>query len=147
MKNAFLYVCAIACTLGLMTSCNHEVTPDSVSGAYYGTMDVTIPSLGIDDMELPYQVTITKVNESYVDIALNLDLAQYINPDLSALLNYGNVVARCLVGPTIDGEASLRGDVAIANQKFPVYGEYDERAIDVIFALGLVTVEFEGIRR
>jgi hypothetical protein len=51
------------------------------------------------------------------------------------------------VGPTIDGEASLRGDVAIANQKFPVYGEYDERAIDVIFALGLVTVEFEGIRR
>jgi hypothetical protein len=98
-------------------------------------------------MELPYQVTITKVNESYVDIALNLDLAQYVNPDLSALLNYGNVVARCLVGPTIDGEASLRGDVAIANQKFPVYGEYDERAIDVIFALGLVTVEFEGIRR
>lgn len=147
MKKVFLYVCVIACTLGVITSCNHEVTPEQMSGVYHGTMDVTVPSLQIDDLEMPNHATVTKVNESYVDIALNLDLAQYVNPELAALLNFGDVTARCLVEPTIDGEASLRGDVTIADQKFPVYGEYDERTLDVTFALGLVTVEFEGVRR
>ena len=154
MKRAFFYLSAVVCALSLMTSCLHEVTPDSMSGTFYGKMDVeiNIPNLKVDELELPgKQATVCKVNESYVDITLDLNLAQYIDASLAALigqnLDFGHIMARCLVGPTIDGEASLSGTATIAGKTIPVYGEYDERTLDVTLALGIVTIEFEGFRK
>lgn len=154
MKRVFLYLSAFACTLSLMTSCLHEVTPDTMSGTFYGKMDVEInvPNLKLEELELPgKQATVTKVNESYVDITLDLNLAQYFDASLAALidqnLDFGHITARCLVGPTYDGEAPLNGTATVTGKTIPVYGEYDERSLDVTFALGLVTVEYEGFRK
>lgn len=154
MKRVFLHLSALACTLSLMTSCLHEVTPDTMSGTFYGKMDVEInvPNLKLEELELPgKQATVTKVNESYVDITLDLNLAQYFDASLAALidqnLDFGHITARCLVGPTYDGEAPLNGTATVAGKTIPVYGEYDERSLDVTFALGLVTVEYEGFRK
>ena len=154
MKRVFLYLSALACTLSLMTSCLHEVTPDTMSGTFYGKMDVEInvPNLKLEELELSgKQATVTKVNESYVDITIDLNLAQYFDASLAALigqnLDFGHITARCLVGPTYDGEAPLSGTATVAGKTIPVYGEYDERSLDVTFALGLVAVEYEGFRK
>ena len=149
MKKVFLYVCAIVCTLGLTTSCNHAVTPDSMSGTYHGIMDVkvNIPGIYQGEFEQNNYVTVSKADESHVDIALNLDLVQDTNPELATWLNFGDVTARCLIGPTIGGEATLLGDATVAGKTVIVSGDYEERTLDLTFSLGIVTVEFEGTRR
>ncbi len=153
MKTKFLYVCAIVCTLGLMTSCDHRITPETVSGTYQGKMEVKLNVLGnySDELEFPHQAVVTKNNDTYVDVTIDLDLSKYFNESLVALIgegvDFGTVTARCLVGPTIDGEAALSGTATVGGKSIPVYGEYDERTLDITYSLGVVTVEFEGVRK
>ena len=153
MKKIFLQACAIVCMLGLMSSCDQRVTSDTVSGTYHGTMDVkiNIPNVYQEELELPNKATVSKVDDAYVDITIDLNLTERVGEALSTLtgedLNYGIITGRCLVGPTVDGEAALSGTATVGNRSIPVFGEYDERTLDVTFALGVVTVEFEGVRK
>lgn len=153
MKRVFLYVCACVCTMSLMTSCHHEVTPDTMSGTYQGTMDVKFNLIGFEeyDIELPNRAVVTKINDSYVDIAIELDLDDAINPSLAEVLeenlDFGIVYARCLVGPTVDGEASLNGSAMVGGKAVPVVGEYEDKVLELTIVLGTLSVEFEGVRR
>ncbi|MBR3859625.1 MAG: hypothetical protein IKJ18_06395 [Bacteroidaceae bacterium] len=153
MKTKVFYVCALVCTLGLMTSCDHRITPETMSGTYQGKIEVklNVPGNSQDDLEFPHQAIVTKAGDAYVDVAIDLDLSTLLGEPLAGLLgenmNFGTVTARCLVGPTVDGEAPLSGTVTIGAKSIPVYGEYDERTLDITYPLGVVTVEFEGVRR
>ena len=137
-------------TLALTTSCVQETTPDTLSGTYCGEMEVelNIPNLQDDDWTLTNrQVVVTRVDDSHVDITLDLNLAQYVNIAITdENLDFGTITARCLVGPTIKGETPLSGTATIARQAVPVWGEYDERVLDIGISLGIVTVEFEGVK-
>lgn len=153
MTRISLYLCAVLCTLGLMTSCDDSVTPDTISGTYSGTVDVdfNLPNTDDFDLELPYEAVVTKVNDSYIDVSLDLNLAKHIDPTLATLagssLDFGTVTARCLVGPTLRGETSLSGTATVGGKSIPVYGDFEGRVLDITYALGVITVEFEGIRR
>lgn len=153
MKTNFLYVCVLACTLGLMTSCNQSITPETVSGTYQGKIEVklNVPGNYQDELEFPHQAVVTKADRTHVDVVIDLDLSKYINEALAVLvgenLNFGTITSRCVVGPTIDGEAVLSGTAVIGNKSISIYGEYDERTLDITYPLGVVTVEFEGVRK
>lgn len=153
MKRFFLHAYVLICILGVMSSCDHRITPETVSGTYHGTMDIkiNIPNISQEGLEFPNEAVVTKVDETHIDVTIDLDLSKYISESLSALIgeniNYGTITGRCLVGPTVDGEASLSGTVTVGNQSIPIYGEYDDKTLDITFALGLVTIEFEGVRR
>lgn len=145
--------CAALCTLGLMTSCNHEVTPESIAGKYNGTMDIkfNLPGTSLDEVEVPNHVVVSRLSDSNVEVAIDLDLAKYLDPSWAALagsnLNFGAVTANCLVGPTIDGEAPLTGTAQIGDATIPVTGECEGRTLDLTIPIGIVTIEFEGIRQ
>ena len=153
MKTNFLYGCAVICTFGLMTSCDHRITPETVNGTYQGKIEVklNVPGSYQDELEFPHQAVVTKVNETYVDIVIDLDLSKFVSgellPSAGESLNFGTLTSRCLVGPTIDGEVALSGTVTVGGKSIPIYGEYDERTLEVTYPLGVVTVEFEGVRR
>lgn len=153
MKTKVFYVCALVCTLGLMTSCDHRITPETMSGTYQGKIEVklNVPGNSQDDLEFPHQAIVTKAGDAYVDVAIDLDLSTLLGEPLAGLLgenmNFGTVTARCLVGPTVDGEAALSGTATVGGKSISVYGEYDERTLDITYPLGVVTVEFEGVRR
>ena len=112
---------------------------------------MNVPGSYQDELEFPHQAVVTKVNETYVDIVIDLDLSKFVSgellPSVGESLNFGTLTSRCLVGPTIDGEAALSGTVTVGGKSIPVYGEYDERTLEVTYPLGVVTVEFEGVRR
>lgn len=153
MKRMYLYVCASVCTLSLMTSCHHEVTPDTISGVYQGSMDVKFNLIGLDeyDIELPNRAVVTKINESYVDISIELNLSDAVHPSLAEALDedldFGIIYARCLVGPTVDGEASLDGTAMVGGKAAPVVGEYEDKVLELTIVLSMLSVEFEGVRR
>ena len=136
-----------------MTSCDHSITPDSITGTYSGTMDIkfNIPGVNLDDVEVPNYVDVTKVDEAYVNIAVDLDLAKYIDPSWAALvgsnLDFGAITAKCLVGPTIEGEATLTGTAKVGDTTVPVVGECEGSTLDLTLTIGIVTVEFEGLRK
>ena len=136
-----------------MTSCDHSITPDSITGTYSGTMDIkfNIPGVNLDDVEVPNHVDVTKVDEAYVNIAVDLDLAKYIDPSWAALvgsnLDFGAITAKCLVGPTIEGEATLTGTAKVGDTTVPVVGECEGGTLDLTLTIGIVTVEFEGLRK
>ena len=136
-----------------MTSCDHSITPDSITGTYSGTMDIkfNIPGVNLDDVEVPNHVDVTKVDEAYVNIAVDLDLAKYIDPSWAALvgsnLDFGAITAKCLVGPTIEGEATLTGTAKVGDTTVPVVGECEGSTLDLTVTIGIVTVEFEGLRK
>lgn len=136
-----------------MTSCDHSITPDSITGTYNGTMDIkfNIPGVNLDDVEVPNHVDVTKVDEAYVNIAVDLDLAKYIDPSWAALvgsnLDFGAITAKCLVGPTIEGEATLTGTAKVGDTTVPVVGECEGSTLDLTLTIGIVTVEFEGLRK
>ncbi len=136
-----------------MTSCDHSITPDSITGTYSGTMDIkfNIPGVNLDDVEVPNHVDVTKVDEAYVNIAVDLDLAKYIDPSWAALvgsnLDFGAITAKCLVGPTIEGEATLTGTAKVGDTTVPVVGECEGSTLDLTLTIGIVTVEFEGLRK
>lgn len=153
MKRTVSYFFAFLCTLALMTSCDHSITPDSITGTYSGTMDIkfNIPGVNLDDVEVPNYVDVTKVDEAYVNIAVDLDLAKYIDPSWAALvgsnLDFGAITAKCLVGPTIEGEATLTGTAKVGDTTVPVVGECEGSTLDLTLTIGIVTVEFEGLRK
>lgn len=153
MKRTVSYFFAFLCTLALMTSCDHSITPDSITGTYSGTMDIkfNIPGVNLDDVEVPNHVDVTKVDEAYVNIAVDLDLAKYIDPSWAALvgsnLDFGAITAKCLVGPTIEGEATLTGTAKVGDTTVPVVGECEGSTLDLTVTIGIVTVEFEGLRK
>ena len=153
MKRTVSYFVAFLCTLALMTSCDHSITPDSITGTYSGTMDIkfNIPGVNLDDVEVPNHVDVTKVDEAYVNIAVDLDLAKYIDPSWAALvgsnLDFGAITAKCLVGPTIEGEATLTGTAKVGDTTVPVVGECEGSTLDFTLTIGIVTVEFEGLRK
>ena len=151
MKNVKSLLSVAVCVLLFATSCINEVTPDTLSGTYQGTMDVEInlPAFPTDDWKLPnYQATVVKVDASHVDVIIDLNLSKYIDAALIGQdLDYGTITARCLVASVEAGEAVLSGSAQVAGQSVPVYGEYDDRVLDVSIALGLLSVEFEGVRR
>lgn len=153
MKRISLYLCAVLCTLGLMTSCDHGNTPDTISGTYSGTIDVDFNIAGLDDydLEVPYEAVVSKAGDSYVDISLDLNLAKHIDPALATVvgssLDFGTVTARCLVGPIVRGETPLSGTASVGGKSIPVHGDFEGRVLDITYALGIVTVEFEGVRR
>lgn len=153
MKRTVSYFFAFLCTLALMTSCDHSITPDSITGTYSGTMDIkfNIPGVNLDDVEVPNHVDVTKVDEAYVNIAVDLDLAKYIDPSWAALvgsnLDFGAITAKCLVGPTIEGEATLTGTAKVGDTTVPVVGECEGGTLDLTLTIGIVTVEFEGLRK
>lgn len=153
MKRTVSYFFAFLCTLALMTSCDHSITPDSITGTYSGTMDIkfNIPGVNLDDVEVPNHVDVTKVDEAYVNIAVDLDLAKYIDPSWAALvgsnLDFGAITAKCLVGPTIEGEATLTGTAKVGHTTVPVVGECEGSTLDLTLTIGIVTVEFEGLRK
>lgn len=153
MKRTVSYFFAFLCTLTLMTSCDHSITPDSITGTYSGTMDIkfNIPGVNLDDVEVPNHVDVTKVDEAYVNIAVDLDLAKYIDPSWAALvgsnLDFGAITAKCLVGPTIEGEATLTGTAKVGDTTVPVVGECEGSTLDLTLTIGIVTVEFEGLRK
>lgn len=153
MKRTVSYFFAFLCTLALMTSCDHSITPDSITGTYSGTMDIkfNIPGVNLDDVEVPNHVDVTKVDEAYVNIAVDLDLAKYIDPSWAALvgsiLDFGAITAKCLVGPTIEGEATLTGTAKVGDTTVPVVGECEGSTLDLTLTIGIVTVEFEGLRK
>lgn len=136
-----------------MTSCDHSITPDSITGTYSGTMDIkfNIPGVNLDEVEVPNHVDVTKVDEAYVNIAVDLDLAKYIDPSWAALvgsnLDFGAITAKCLVGPTIEGEATLTGTAKVGDTTVPVVGECEGSTLDLTLTIGIVTVEFEGLRK
>ena len=153
MKRTVSYFFAFLCTLALMTSCDHSITPDSITGTYSGTMDIkfNIPGVNLDDVGVPNHVDVTKVDEAYVNIAVDLDLAKYIDPSWAALvgsnLDFGAITAKCLVGPTIEGEATLTGTAKVGDTTVPVVGECEGSTLDLTLTIGIVTVEFEGLRK
>ena len=153
MKRTVSYFFAFLCTLALMTSCDHSITPDSIAGTYSGTMDIkfNIPGVNLDDVEVPNHVDVTKVDEAYVNVAVDLDLAKYIDPSWAALvgsnLDFGAITAKCLVGPTIEGEAPLTGTAKVGDTTVPVVGECEGSTLDLTLTIGVVTVEFEGLRK
>ena len=153
MKRTVSCFFAFLCTLALMTSCDHSITPDSITGTYSGTMDIkfNIPGVNLDDVEVPNYVDVTKVDEAYVNIAVDLDLAKYIDPSWAALvgsnLDFGAITAKCLVGPTIEGEATLTGTAKVGDTTVPVVGECEGSTLDLTLTIGIVTVEFEGLRK
>ena len=136
-----------------MTSCDHSITPDSITGTYSGTMDIkfNIPGVNLDNVEVPNHVDVTKVDEAYVNIAVDLDLAKYLDPSWAALvgsnLDFGAITAKCLVGPTIEGEATLTGTAKVGDTTVPVVGECEGSTLDLTLTIGIVTVEFEGLRK
>lgn len=152
MKRTVSYFFAVLCALTLMTSCDHSITPDTIVGTYNGTMDIkfNIPGVDLDDVEVPNHVDVTKVDDSYVNVAVDLDLTKYIDPSYAALLgsnlNFGAITAKCLVGPTIEGEATLTGTAKVGDTTVPVVGECEGSTLDLTLTIGIVTVEFEGIR-
>lgn len=135
-----------------MTSCDHSITPDTIAGTYNGTMDIkfNVPGVNLDDVEVPNHVDVTKVDDSYVNVAVDLDLTKYIDPSYAALLgsnlDFGAITAKCLVGPTIDGEATLTGTAKVGDTTVPVVGECEGSTLDLTLTIGIVTVEFEGTR-
>ena len=153
MKRTVSCFFAFLCALALMTSCDHSITPDSITGTYSGTMDIkfNIPGVNLDDVEVPNHVDVTKVDEAYVNIAVDLDLAKYIDPSWAALvgsnLDFGAITAKCLVGPTIEGEATLTGTAKVGDTTVPVVGECEGGTLDLTLTIGIVTVEFEGLRK
>lgn len=153
MKRTVSYFFAFLCTLALMTSCDHSITPDSITGTYSGTMDIkfNIPGVNLDNVEVPNHVDVTKVDEAYVNIAVDLDLAKYLDPSWAALvgsnLDFGAITAKCLVGPTIEGEATLTGTAKVGDTTVPVVGECEGSTLDLTLTIGIVTVEFEGLRK
>lgn len=153
MKKISLYVCAIICTLGGMTSCHHEVTPDTMDGTYQGTMEVKFNLIGYEeyDLEFPNRAVVTKINDSYVDISIELNLSESIDSLLAEALgenlDFGTINARCLLGPTVDGEASLNGTAMVGGRVVPVVGEYEDKTLDITIVLSLLSVEFEGVRK
>lgn len=152
MKRTVSYFFAVFCALTLMTSCDHSITPDTIAGTYNGTMDIkfNIPGVNLDDVEVPNHVDVTKVDDSYVNVAVDLDLTKYIDPSYAALLgsnlDFGAITAKCLVGPTIDGEATLTGTAKVGDTTVPVVGECEGSTLDLTLTIGIVTVEFEGTR-
>lgn len=153
MKRTVSYFFAVFCALTLMTSCDHSITPDTIAGTYNGTMDIkfNISGVNLDDVEVPNHVDVTKVDDSYVNVAVDLDLTKYINnPSYVALvgsnLDFGAITAKCLVGPTIDGEATLTGTAKVGDTTVPVVGECEGSTLDLTLTIGIVTVEFEGTR-
>ena len=116
-------------------------------------MDIkfNIPGVNLDDVEVPNHVDVTKVDEAYVNIAVDLDLAKYIDPSWAALvgsnLDFGAITAKCLVGPTIEGEATLTGTAKVGDTTVPVVGECEGSTLDLTLTIGIVTVEFEGLRK
>lgn len=152
MKRTVSYFFAVFCALTLMTSCDHSITPDTIAGTYNGTMDIkfNVPGVNLDDVEVPNHVDVTKVDDSYVNVAVDLDLTKYINPSYAALLgsnlDFGAITAKCLVGPTIDGEATLTGTAKVGDTTVPVVGECEGSTLDLTLTIGIVTVEFEGTR-
>ena len=153
MKSISLYLCAVLCTLGLMTSCDYGVMPDAISGTYKGTMDIDFNLSMVEDydIEIPYEAVVTKVDEAYVEIALDLNLTKYLNPTLVTLvgssLDFGVVTARCLVGPTMRGETPLTGSATVGGKSVLVHGDFENGVLDITYVLGVVSVEFEGIRQ
>lgn len=153
MKRISLYLCAALCTLGLMTSCDHGVISDAISGTYKGTMDIDFNLPGIDDydVEIPYEAVVSKADEAYVNIALDLNLAKYLSPTMATLvggsLDFGVVTARCLVGPTVRGETSLTGSATVGDKSVLVYGDFEDGVLDITYVLGVASVEFEGVRQ
>jgi hypothetical protein len=111
-------------------------------------VELNIPYAEIDEWTITgQQAIVTKVDESYVDITLNLNLAEHLGVSYPGQdLNFGMFTARCLVGPTIDGDTPLSGRATVAGQSIVIYGEYDERVLDITIPLGIVTVDFEGVR-
>ena len=150
MKRLFPLLSAALCTLLLTTSCRQDETPDTLSGTYRGKMEVelNIPYAEIDEWTITgQQAIVTKVDESYVDITLNLNLAEHLGVSFPGQdLNFGMLTARCLVGATIDGDTPLSGRATVAGQSIVIYGEYDERVLDITIPLGIVTVDFEGVK-
>lgn len=152
MKRTVSYFFAVFCALTLMTSCDHSITPDTIAGTYNGTMDIkfNVPGVNLDDVEVPNHVDVTKVDDSYVNVAVDLDLTKYIDPSYAALLgsnlDFGAITAKCLVGPTIDGEATLTGTAKVGDTTVPVVGECEGSTLDLTLTIGIVTVEFEGTR-
>ena len=153
MKRTVSYLCALFYTLTLMTSCDSSITPDTMAGTYDGVMDIkfNIPGVDIDDVEVHNHVDVTKLSDSNVEVAIDLDLSKYFSDDWAAIvgssLDFGAITANCLVGPTIAGEASLTGTAKVGDTKIPVTGEYEGKTLDIKLTVGLVTVEFEGTRR
>lgn len=153
MKRTVSYFFAVFCALTLMTSCDHSITPDTIAGTYNGTMDIkfNVPGVNLDDVEVPNHVDVTKVDDSYVNVAVDLDLTKYIDPSYAALLgsnlDFGAITAKCLVGPTIDGEATLTGTAKVGDTTAPVVGECEGSTLDLTLTIGIVTVEFEGVKK
>lgn len=153
MKRTVSYFFAVFCALILMTSCDHSITPDSITGTYRGTMDIKFNISGVEfaDVEVPSHVDVTKVDDAYVNVAIDLDLAKYIDSSWATLvgsnLDFGVITAKCLVGPTIDGEAPLTGTAKVGDTTFPIVGECEGSTLDLTLTIGIVTVEFEGIKR
>lgn len=150
MKRRISLLCVVVCTLVLTVSCRHEATPDTLGGIYRGKMEVelNVPNLLHEEWTLVNrQAVVDKVDESYVDITFDLNLATGTDSALINVdLNFGTLTARCLVGPTVDGDTPLSGTATVAGKSVPVYGEYDEGVLDITVSLGMVKVEFEGVR-
>ena len=136
MKRTVSYFFAFLCTLALMTSCDHSITPDSITGTYSGTMDIkfNIPGVNLDDVEVPNHVDVTKVDPSWAAL-------------VGSNLDFGAITAKCLVGPTIEGEATLTGTAKVGDTTVPVVGECEGSTLDLTLTIGIVTVEFEGLRK
>lgn len=153
MKRTVSYFFAVFCALTLMTSCENMLTPEDLTGTYNGTMDfeVNIPnvtSISIDDVA--NQVTVTKVNDVTVDVAIDLNLSKYLDPTVQLLvgdeLNFGNATVRCAM-TSVDGKAALVGTTEVKDYLLPVTGEYEEGVLELDLSLGeLVSIEFEGTR-
>lgn len=153
MKKMFLYVCALVCTMGLMTSCENVVTPEDIAGVYDGTMDfsVTIGTAEANINDVPNHVTVTKVNDVAVDIALDLNLSKYLdNPLLEATIgeavNFGEATFQCAV-TSADGVANLVGTTEVDGKPLPLQGTYENDVLSLSLGVeDMVNISFKGTR-
>lgn len=153
MKRMFLCVCALVCTMRLMTSCENVVTPEDMAGVYNGTMDfsVAIGPTETNVNDVPNYVTVTKVNDVAVDIALDLNLSKYLDSPLleatiGEAIDFGEATFQCAV-TSADGVANLVGTTEIDGKPLPLQGTFENDVLSLSFGIqDMVTISFKGKR-
>ena len=137
MKKIYLYVCAMMCTLGMLTSCS-ELDANAIAGTYVGELKIA----GVSPISK--EVTVKAIGENQAEISL-------AGISLGEVLGSIDVKATCTV-ISVDGTANLAGSTAISFSGFsfesvPVTGEVEDKTLELEIKIPNYEIEFEGIRK
>lgn len=136
MKRIYLYVCAMICTLGMMTSCG-ELDANDIAGTYTGELEIA------EGASFTKDVTIKALTDNQAEISLaGIDLG---------VLGRIDIKATCTV-VSIEGAADLTGTTTInfggfSYNAIPVTGEVEGNTLELSIQIPNYEIEFEGVRK